>query len=139
MKIREKFYRFMAGRYGGADALNRALLVLVFVLIFARMFIPAESVWRIVLSAAMWLLLGWSFFRMFSRNVTKRVAENYKFTGFFGRIKRFFAGRVDMMKQLKDYCFIKCPSCKKTLRLPRGKGKINVHCRQCGHSFNAKT
>jgi LSD1 subclass zinc finger protein len=35
--------------------------------------------------------------------------------------------------------FIKCPGCHNMLRLPRGKGKLQVTCPKCGERFNKKT
>ena len=37
------------------------------------------------------------------------------------------------------YRRLKCPSCRTRLRVPRGKGKINIVCRKCGTSFQRKT
>ena len=41
--------------------------------------------------------------------------------------------------QRKDYRFFKCRSCRTRLRVPRGKGKLNIVCRKCGTSFQRKT
>ena len=32
-----------------------------------------------------------------------------------------------------------CPSCRAWLRVPRGKGKLNITCRQCGERFTRNT
>lgn len=41
--------------------------------------------------------------------------------------------------QKKEYIFVKCPNCKKMLRLPRGKGKLIVTCPTCRTEFYKKT
>ena len=41
--------------------------------------------------------------------------------------------------QRKDYKFFTCPSCRTTLRVPRGHGKIKIVCTKCGNSFTGKT
>ena len=48
-------------------------------------------------------------------------------------------GGSDRWHQRRDYRFYKCPSCRTRLRVPRGKGKINIVCRKCGTSFQRKT
>ena len=39
----------------------------------------------------------------------------------------------------KDHRYFKCPNCGQQLRVPRGKGKITVTCRNCGVSFEEKS
>ena len=47
--------------------------------------------------------------------------------------------RREKWVQRKDYKFFTCPSCKTTLRVPRGKGKIEIVCRRCGSRFSGKS
>ena len=39
----------------------------------------------------------------------------------------------------KEHRYFKCPNCGQQLRVPRGKGKITINCRNCGVSFEEKT
>ena len=84
-------------------------------------------------------LLGYSYFRMFSRNIYKRQTEN---AWYWEKRSRVVAS-VRMLKerwvQRKDYRFYSCPSCRTTLRVPRGKGQIKIVCRKCGSSFVRKS
>ncbi len=137
--MREKLARFMAGRYGGNDLLNKTLMITIFVLIILQIILPFGAILDLVLSLLVWGMLIWYTFRIFSRNTSKRVAENYAYWTWAQKVKRSFTGRREMFKQRKDYRFFRCPGCKNMLRIPRGKGKVKVHCRQCGHSFDAKT
>ena len=50
-----------------------------------------------------------------------------------------FRVRWERWVQRKDYKFFTCPSCKTTLRVPRGHGKIKIVCRKCGSSFTGKS
>ena len=43
------------------------------------------------------------------------------------------------MEQRRQYKIFRCPSCGIKLRVPRGKGKIKVTCRQCGATFEKKS
>ena len=137
--MRERFVRFMAGRYGGNDLLNKTLLVVTFVLLITQIFVPNNTIASLVLSTICWALIIFYTFRMLSKNTYKRSMENYKFHNFVQKTKRMAKGYQDMFNQRKTHKFFRCPGCKNILRVPKGKGKIKVHCRQCGHSFDART
>ena len=55
------------------------------------------------------------------------------------KITSAWSGMRDRWAQRKDYRFFKCPSCHTRLRVPRGKGKLNIVCRKCGTSFQRRT
>ena len=82
--------------------------------------------------------LGYCYFRMFSRNITKRYEENQKFLGFKDRFFGFF--RIGF-KRIRDreHRYYRCPRCKRTLRVPKGKGRISIHCPTCGTDFVKNT
>ena len=126
------FRRFMAGRYG-SDPLNNALLILGIVLIIVARILGWA--WMNVFILA---LLCLCYFRMFSRNIYKRSAENQKFLAWFTPIQRKLAGRK-MQMQDKAHRYYKCPSCGRTLRVPRGRGRIEITCPHCKRKFTKKT
>ena len=84
-------------------------------------------------------LLVWGIFRMLSRNIPRRRAENDRFLRFWGPVKAKFRLQKDKWKSRKTHKFFNCPSCKKNLRVPRGKGKIQITCPKCGERFSKKT
>jgi len=45
----------------------------------------------------------------------------------------------NIIEQRKYYVFFKCPKCKKTLRLPKNKGKLKVTCPICKYELFKKT
>ena len=48
--------------------------------------------------------------------------------------------RINIMKKdKKNYKYFKCKNCKAQLRVPKGKGKINVTCPKCKTKFSAKS
>ena len=133
MKFREKMQQFMYGRYGN-DQLSRVYLGITLVLLVLSLF----TRWTIIYIAGIALLI-YCYYRMFSRNMSKRSAENQwylkkemKVRSWWQRRKQLFAGR-------KDYKIFKCPKCGQKLRVPRHKGKIAIHCRKCGEEFIRKT
>lgn len=139
--MRNWFVRFMTGRYGG-DELNRvvsfvsiafAVLAIIAGLVFSKS--PAGAVlWVIALA-----LLVVVYYRAFSRDFNRRRDENSKYLRFKYKVSSFFKLRRERWNQRRDYKFFTCPSCKTTLRVPKGKGKINIVCRKCGYSFRGKS
>ena len=131
--MREKLYRFMAGRYG-TDQLNRFLSILALALVVANLFARTLILWLPAMAALVLV-----YYRMFSRKLEKRRAENQRFMELFGRVSGAFRNLSDRWKMRKDYVFFHCPSCRALLRVPRGKGKIRVTCRKCGNAFERKS
>ena len=135
--MKERMARFMAGRNGN-DQLNLFLLGADMVLLLLASLLRHSIVSR-ALYAAVLVLLGLCYFRMLSRNVTRRREENGKFIRARYRFSAALKVRREKWVQRKDYKFFTCPSCKTTLRVPRGHGKIKVVCRKCGNSFTGKS
>ena len=131
--MKEKFYRFMAGRYGN-DQFSRFLSVLALVLLILNLFLKKSVLWLLAVA-----LLVYLYYRTFSRKLEKRRAENEKYLRIRYRLTNGFRNWRERQKQRKDYAFFRCPSCKAMLRVPRGKGKIRVTCRKCGASFERRT
>ncbi|MDD6275056.1 MAG: hypothetical protein PUA86_10245 [Clostridiaceae bacterium] len=125
--------RFMAGRYG-SDQLNFALLVLCLLLSLI-----SQITGLYVLLLISYLPLLFAIFRMFSRNIYKRRAENAWFLKLWTPVKMWFVQKFTMLRQSKQYRFFRCPSCRATVRVPRGKGKIQIRCPHCGNTFLKKS
>lgn len=135
--MRERFARFMAGRYG-TDQLNRFLSVVSLVFMVAAVVFNGTRLSQLIWIIAFALLVI-VYVRMLSRNVYKRSDENNRFL----RMRYSISGKLKMLRerwvQRKDYKFFTCPACHTTLRVPRNKGKISIVCRKCGNSFRGKT
>lgn len=126
----------MVGRNGN-DQLNLFLFALDFVLLLAASVLGGQvGRWLYV---AVLALLGLVYFRMLSRNLTRRREENGKYLRARYRLSAVWKARKEKWVQRKDYKFFTCPSCKTTLRVPRGHGKIKIVCRKCGNSFTGKS
>ena len=134
--MREKMMRFMAGRNGN-DQLNLFLYAADAILLIAATLVRGQAgrwMWLAVL-----ILLGYIYFRMFSKNLTRRREENGKYLRIRYSILAGLKIRKEKWVQRKDYKFFTCPSCKTMLRVPRGHGKIKIVCRKCGNSFTGKS
>lgn len=131
-KLRERFARFMAGRYG-ADQLSQALvlLALVVTLLGALFRVPFVT----LLADAALLLV---FFRMFSKNRVARAKENQIYLQKTLAVRRPLAEWINRLKNGKKYRYFVCPKCKARLRVPRGVGNVTITCRSCGEKFDKK-
>ena len=131
--MKEKFLRFMAGRYG-VDQFSRFLSFVALALIVLNLFFRSSVLW--ILGLAVLVL---TYVRMFSKNFEKRRKENERYLQLKYKLTSGFRNWNDRRKQSRDYVFFRCPSCHAMLRVPRGKGKIRVTCRKCGNAFEKKT
>ena len=131
--MREKLRQFMIGRYG-TDGLNQFLsiasLVLLLIAIISRVSLFPY------LGAA---LLIFCYYRTFSRNISKRTEENYKFYTLKDRVDNKFKGWKEQWANRKVYHYYRCPQCRQKLRVPRGRGRIQISCPRCGTQFIKKS
>ena len=79
--MRDRFYRFMQGRYG-QDAFSRFLLGALLVCLLLNILIRSN-----LLSIFAWGLLFYSYFRMFSKNHAARYAENQRYLNATARFR----------------------------------------------------
>lgn len=110
--MREKLRRFMIGRYG-TDGLNQFLsiasLVLLLIAIVSRV------------SLFTWLgvaLLVFCYYRTFSRNISKRTEENYKFYTLKDRVGSKFRSWKEQWANRKVYHYYRCPQCHQNCGCP---------------------
>ena len=132
-RMGERIARMMQGRYG-EDALNRVLLIAAMALLILS-FIPYLQI-CLLLSAA---LMGYSMFRCYSRNIPKRQRELYAWLRFWNGLRARLGLQKKKWKERKTHCYFHCGKCKAVLRVPRGKGMIDVTCPKCGHITVKKT
>ena len=133
--MRERLARFMAGRNGN-DQLN------IFLLIVDVVLIVLSTVWKsasAVLYPFVLALLVYIYFRMFSRNIQARYAENEKFMKWWRPVSNKIRGAQGRFADRKTHCYFKCPECGRRLRVPKGKGKIMITCPNCHAKFDRKT
>lgn len=119
LRLKWKIQQFMRGR-NGVDELNRFLIYGMLVLYVLSVLFRSSILYYIS-----FVILIYSFYRMLSKNLYVRREENRKFVTWLEtfRIK---------MDQRKDYKIFKCKGCGRNIRVPRGKGKIEVTCPMCG-------
>lgn len=135
--LKMKFFQFMQGRYGGNDGLNIGLMAIYLVLAILKTFIRNSFVEWIIYVLSMAVLI-YSVFRMLSRNIPARQAENARFMRFWYKIKPKLVLVKDRVKDIKTKRYRTCPHCKNVLRLPYKRGKHNVRCPKCGKDFGVR-
>ncbi len=161
--MRNRFQGFMDGRYG-SDQLNNFLCIVAVVLVVLNIFTRIWFLWILAL-----VLLVLVYLRMFSRNTSRRAMENERFVGFFSRFRRGGGGfrggrggynnsrssygssqssysrqesaerRKAQRQDKKYYKYFNCPNCNQKVRVPKGRGKIEITCPKCRTSFIRKT
>ncbi len=117
----------MYGRYG-TDKLNQMLIIAALVLLLIG-WLGGKYLtgWLNILSFVAYVPLVWSIVRMYSRNIDKRRRENAAYLRFLSACKD------------REHRYYRCPRCRQTVRVPRGRGKINIRCPKCGEQFIKKT
>ena len=130
--IRSFLSRFMAGRYG-TDQLNNTMIIAYVVLYLISIF----TRWSVLYWIAL-VLVFVTLVRTMSRQLDRRRAENAKFLQLVRPLNRKLKTLKVRIRD-KDHRYFKCPNCKQQMRVPRGKGRITVHCRSCGATFEEKS
>lgn len=129
MKLKDKFIRFMYGRYG-IDSFGKFT-------IWGSLIIMLIAGWthNNLLSLIAWAGIIYSYYRMFSKKTYKRATENQKYLQMTHGIRTFFYKQRNLMTQRKTHRIYKCPTCKQKIRVPKGKGKIEIRCPKCNTTF----
>ena len=136
----------MQDRYGrnGTDRLNRFLLIVALILFVLSWITPSRS------SLLPVVLIAVTYFRLFSRNIARRYQENVMYCQLADRVKAALGIRANgaqgslnarvqqwkaRMQQAKTHHIYRCPSCGQKIRVPRGKGRIEIRCPKCNAAF----
>ncbi len=129
-RFSESMRRFLYGR-NRVDQLNIFLLVAALVLsvlsLILSRFGPVCAIIGLVVNLGSYVLLFWYIFRFLSRNLEQRALENRRFLTWKSRITD------------RNNRYYRCPNCKQTVRVPKGRGKICIKCPKCSEKFIKKT
>ena len=128
----QKIKKFMEERYG-LDQLSVALLLLGCLITAALSFLRVPY-YRLIGLAPMVL----SLLRVLSKNREKRYAENLRFLQVWNPLQEKVVAWWRRVRD-REHCYFKCPTCKKRLRVPRGRGNIEITCPHCGTKFKRNT
>ncbi len=126
-----RFQAFMYGRYG-VDQLSKHLNIAAITLLLVSLFLP-----RLYLLSLACML--WSTFRIYSRNIYKRQQELAAYQRFLAKLRRRTNLIKSRFRDRKTHRFYRCPGCKEYLRVPKGRGEVNITCPRCRHEIVRKT
>ncbi|MBE6668937.1 MAG: hypothetical protein E7601_01900 [Ruminococcaceae bacterium] len=128
--MRDRFISFMAGR-NGPDALGNFCIYLGLALTILNFFIHS-----LILSLLSTASIYYSFFRMMSRSIYKRQAENARFLKIQKKASSPFVLMKAKFRDRKTHVYRKCPYCKNVLRLPKRIGEHTAVCPCCRTRFD---
>ena len=126
MVMKYKLSAFFSGR-NGIDDLGKTLLWGTLIIMILSALLGFTFLYRAAL-----VPLCYVYIRAFSRNLEKCQMQNAKHLSWRNFRKLRF-------QQRKTHRFYRCPKCKQVLRVPKGKGRITITCRNCEERFEKKT
>jgi len=127
--LNRKMQQWMIGRYG-TDELSKFLSCVGLALLIISLFKPVRIIYILA-----WIIIFYSYFRCFSKNIIKRSRERDVYMRYAGKIKSWFFVRKRMWKERSTHRYFRCPECKTMIRVPKGKGKIAITCTKCRHEI----
>ena len=139
-----RFRRFMQGRYG-VDNLSRFLLAIALLLWLVNTLFGSRNIFLTIPVAVLLVII---YVRMLSRNVQARYNENTRYLLLKEKVLNFFKGRKSNASQGgrgyytsadTGHKIYACPACKQRVRVPSGRGKIEITCPKCGNHFKRRT
>ena len=136
-RIGNALARFMYGR-NGVDQLGVCMIWLLVILNIVSAFVR-QGLLASILNAVTLVMAVWIIFRIFSRNLPKRRAENAAFCNkVWYPLQRKFSSARSQAKD-KDHRYFTCGQCHAVCRVPKGKGNIVITCPRCGNQIHAKS
>lgn len=136
--MKEKFMKFMQGRYG-VDGFARFTMGAALVCIVVSVFFQKGSTIGALLNTLGLAAIIYTYFRILSRNISRRYAENQKYLSMTSKLRQSFNREKSMMQQRKTHHIYTCPGCGQKIRIPRGSGKkVEIDCPKCHTKFIKK-
>ena len=108
--MKEKFMRFMQGR-NGVDQFARFTMGVALAAIVLTLFTGTRSGIGAFLDLFGMAAIVYTYFRIFSKNISKRYQENQKYLQMTDKLRARFQKEKRMMSQRKDYHIYSCPGC----------------------------
>lgn len=99
--MKDKLNRFMQGRYGVDNFARFTLGVALFVIVVGSFM--RQNAAGGVLDTVGFILIIYTYFRILSRNISARYAENQKYLGYTQKIRSRFTREKNMMEQRKTH------------------------------------
>ena len=125
--------RFFYGR-NGYDNLAKSCNLLAILLLVINIFAQNMIIYFIWVA-----LFGYSVFRVYSKNIPKRYAENQKYLKMTELPRKYIKLMGMQWRDRSVSRYYICKSCHQQIRVPKGKGRIEIRCPKCGERFIKRT
>ena len=125
-KVREKIKSFFQGRYG-IDELGKAIVIVSIVIYLSGAVFKSSLLLCLAMAG---LFCG--LYRAMSRRIWDRERENC----IYDRYKKLWKLQYQERKTSRIFM---CKQCGRLVRVPKGKGRIQVTCTACGNKSIHRT
>ena len=143
-KLTSKFQQFMVGRYGDdrfTSFLSLAGCVL-FIFGYLIKFVQREGVLNSIgylLYFVGWLMIMYGLFRSLSKNHERRRRELMWYLAWSEKPRAEIKLLGNKIRDRKTHRYFRCKNCKTIMRVPKGRGKIEITCPKCRIKVVKKT
>ncbi len=120
-----KMQQFMAGRYGN-DSFTLFLLIVSLIFTFFGNFRSLRFMYFIGIA-----IICYAFFRTLSKNYEARRKELNLYLRLFEKPRAELKLTANKIRDRKTHRYFRCKSCKTVMRVPKGRGKIEITCPKC--------
>lgn len=132
-KLSYKIQQLMQGRYG-FDELSKTMMIASLICFVIFIFTKITVLFSVAV-----VLIAMTYIRFFSKKVYSRKNELNVYYEVTGKIKN----KINLLKMIwrdrKTYRYFRCKNCKTILRVPKGKGKIEITCGKCKNKMLKKS
>lgn len=132
-QIGAKLQQFMVGRYGN-DQFTLFLTITGLLLSVLGNFRHLRMFYFIGT-----ILIFYGLFRSFSKNYEARRKELNWYLIWSEKPKAHIKLMINQIRDRKTHRYFRCKSCKTVMRVPKGRGKIEITCPKCRAKVVKKT
>lgn len=129
----QKLQQFMVGRYGN-DEFTLFLSIAGLILGLLANFKYLGFLYYIGA-----ILIFFSLFRTLSKNYNARRKELNRYLLWSAKPKAEIKLLINRIQERETHKYFKCKKCKAVLRVPKGRGKIEITCPKCRAKVIKKT
>lgn len=132
-QVRRNVSQWMIGRYGVDEFSTFLIRAALVIMIIAC--VPKLS----FLSTLSWTFLFIAIYRSCSKKITARSRERDWFLKKTEKVRARFQIYKRIWNERKTHRYFKCNKCKTFVRVPKGKGKIEITCTKCRNKMIRKS
>ena len=132
-QLAQKLQQFMVGRYGN-DEFTLFLSIAGLILGLLANFKYLGFLYYIGA-----ILIFFSLFRTLSKNYNARRKELNRYLLWSAKPKAEIKLLINRIQERETHKYFKCKKCKAVLRVPKGRGKIEITCPKCRAKVIKKT